>query len=279
MTYPVPGAISGKHRSTEGGRSSSASRSVVSLPRALSKLGYCSRTEAATLIEAGRVSIGGRTARSVTLRVDPARDRITVDGADIAAEAKVYLMLNKPRGLVTTRRDPQDRGTVYDCLPPDLPFLSPVGRLDKASEGLLLLTNDTGWAEYLLNPASGVPKTYHVKIDRIADTGFITGLSAPVEDGGERLSAAAVRHLRTGSRSSWIEIVLTEGRNRQVRRMVAAQGANVLRLVRVGIGTVSLGDLGKGQIRPLTREERSDIWPAEIGEDGSIRTGNGNPLR
>lgn len=130
-------------------------------------------------------------------------------------------------------------------------FFSPVGRLDKASEGLLFLTNDTKWAERLMNPASGVEKTYHVKIDIVADKRFVSALAEPVVDDGERLSAASVRLLRTSGRSSWIEIVLTEGRNRQVRRMVAARGANVLRLVRVGIGGVLLGDLGKGQTRPL----------------------------
>lgn len=271
MSYRPSGASAGKRRPPSHARLLPVPRPVVSLPRALSKLGFCSRTEATVLIEAGRVSVNGRIAISVTLRVDPSRDRIAVDGRAVAAETKIYLMLNKPRGLVTTRRDPQQRGTVYDCLPPTLPFLSPVGRLDKASEGLLLLTNDTDWADYLLNPASGVPKTYHVKIDRIADEAFIAALSAPVEEGGERLSAAAVRLLRTGSRSSWIEIVLTEGRNRQVRRMVATQGAEVLRLVRVGIGTLALNDLGKGQIRPLTDAERSGIWPAgasETGKDG-----------
>lgn len=238
-----------------------ASRPVVSLPRALSKLGFCSRTEAAALIESGRVSVDGRIARSVALRVDLGRSRILVDGAAIAAKAKVYLMLNKPRGFVTTRRDPQERLTVYDCLPPDLPFLFPVGRLDKASEGLLLLKNDTGWAEYLLNPASGVPKTYHVKIDQIAEESFIEALMHPVEDGGERLAAAAVRLLRVGGRSSWIEIVLIEGRNRQVRRMVATRGAEVLRLVRVKVGSLTLGDLGKGETRPLTVAECLKIWP------------------
>lgn len=262
MSYHPSGKGAGKRRSSPHGRSPATNRPVVSLPRALSKLGFCSRTEAVALIEAGRVSVDDRSARSVTLRVDPARSRITVDGTAISAETKFYLMLNKPRGLVTTRRDPQERGTVYDCLPSDLPFVSPVGRLDKASEGLLLLTNDTGWAEYLLNPASGVPKRYHAKIDRIADEAFISALALPVEDHGERLNAAAVRLLRTGSRSSWIEIVLTEGRNRQVRRMVAARGASVLRLVRVGIGTVVLGDLDKGQTRALTDTERTRIWPA-----------------
>jgi len=229
---------------------------IVSLPRALSKRGFCSRTEALGLIAAGRVRVDGRPALSPTLRVDLVRARIAVDGAEVAAQAKLYLMLNKPRGLVTTRRDPQARGTVYDCLPGELPFLSPVGRLDKASEGLLLLTNDTAWADHLMSPASGVPKTYHVKIDRMADAAFIAALRAPVEHDGERLSAAAVRLLRTGAKSSWIEVVLTEGRNRQVRRMVATQGAHVLRLVRTAIGGLSLGDLAKGAVRPLAPGER-----------------------
>ncbi|MGE4322730.1 MAG: pseudouridine synthase [Sphingobium sp.] len=248
------------HRSARGPAQGSAGGPahgpVVSLPRALSKLGFCSRTEARALIDGGRVRIDGRPALSPTMRVDLGRTRITVDGAAIRAEEKFYLMLNKPRGLVTTRRDPQQRGTVYDCLPDDAPFLSPVGRLDKASEGLLLLTNDTGWADHLTNPASGVPKTYHVKIDRMADDAFLAALSAPVEDGGERLSAASVRLLRTGTRSCWIEVVLTEGRNRQVRRMVSARGANVVRLVRTAIGGLPLGDLAKGQVRSLTRDER-----------------------
>lgn len=228
---------------------------VVSLPRALSKLGLCSRTEAAALIEAGRVTVDDRPARSLSQRVDLRRARIAVDGHAVIAERPIYVMLNKPRGLVTTRRDPQERGTVYDCLPSDLPFLSPVGRLDKASEGLLFLTNDTRWAEYLLNPASAVPKTYHVKIDRIADPGFLEALRAPVMDNGELLGAAAVSLLRVGEKSSWIEVVLTEGRNRQVRRMMAAGGAGVLRLVRVAIGGIALGDLAKGAIRHLTPDE------------------------
>ncbi|MGV7121323.1 pseudouridine synthase [Sphingopyxis sp. 550A] len=240
-------------------RPPSHAASTVSLPRALSKLGHCSRTEALALIEAGRVLVDGRPARSASLRVDMAKAVIAVDGGKIIAQDKIYLVLNKPRGTVTTRRDPQQRGTVYDCLPEGLPFLAPVGRLDKASEGLLFLTNDTQWAERLMNPASGVTKTYHVKIDRAADERLVSALSEPVEDDGERLSAASVRLLRTSGRSSWIEIVLTEGRNRQVRRMVAARGANVLRLVRVAIGGVSLGDLAKGQTRPLSPNEHAGV--------------------
>lgn len=235
------------------------SASTVSLPRALSKLGHCSRTEALALIDAGRVLVDGKPARSASQRVVMARAVITVDGGKVSAQSKVYLMLNKPRGIVTTRRDPQQRGTVYDCLPDGVPFLSPVGRLDKASEGLLFLTNDTLWAERLMNPASGVPKTYHVKIDRGADESLIAALAQPVEDDGECLSAASVRLLRSSPRSCWIEIVLTEGRNRQVRRMVAVCGANVLRLVRAAIGSVALGSLAKGESRPLTGDELAGL--------------------
>lgn len=231
------------------------SASTASLPRALSKLGHCSRTEALALIESGRVSVDGKPARSASQRVDLSRSTIAVDGERVAAQDSIYLMLNKPRGIVTTRRDHKQRGTVYDCLPDGLPFLSPVGRLDKASEGLLLLTNDTLWAERLMNPASLVTKTYHVKIDRPADENLVADLAQPIEDAGERLSAAAVRLLRSSARTSWLEIVLTEGRNRQVRRMVAAQGANVLRLVRVAIDGASLGDLVKGESRALTPHE------------------------
>lgn len=233
-------------------RSDPGPAGLVSLARALSKLGYCSRTEAERLVLDGRVRVDGRPARNPSLRLDMGLARIAVDGEAVSAEQRVYLMVNKPRGMVTTRHDPEGRETVYACLDGlDLPFLAPVGRLDKASEGLLFLTNDTQWAERLMNPASGVEKTYHVKIDIVADERFVSALAEPVEDDGERLGAASVRLLRTSGRSSWIEIVLTEGRNRQVRRMVAARGANVLRLVRVGIGGVLLGDLGKGQTRPL----------------------------
>lgn len=249
-----------RRNATPGGPSAvrkptTPSSHIVSLPRALSKLGYCSRTEAIRLIEEGHVTVDGRQMRRVSQRVDLTQSVLAVEGRNIAAERPVYLMLNKPRGVVTTRHDPQARGTVYDCLPPHLPYLSPVGRLDKASEGLLFMTNDTAWAEYLLNPASGVAKTYHVKIDRVADNALLAALSAPVTEGGELLSAVAVEPLRSSARSSWIEIVLTEGRNRQVRRMLAAQGAEVLRLIRVAIGDIRLGELAKGMVRHLESEE------------------------
>ena len=228
----------------------------MSLPRALSKLGLCSRTQGERLVAEGRVRVDGRVVRDPAFRVDPALARLVVDDAAVAAERKAYLMLNKPRGLVTTRDDPQGRPTVYACLTdPALPFVSPVGRLDRASEGLLLFTNDTRWAQRLLDPASHVDKTYHVQIDRVPDDALLAAMHAGVDDAGERLAAKAARLLRTGGRTAWLEVVLDEGRNRHLRRLLAALDAEVLRLVRVAVGPLALGDLPKGAVRALTPAE------------------------
>ncbi|MBZ9962630.1 rRNA pseudouridine synthase [Mesorhizobium sp. B292B1B] len=228
----------------------------VSLNRALSKLGLCSRTQAERLIADGRVRVGGKIARNASLRVDMKRDRIVVDGEEIFAERKVYLMLNKPRGLVTTRDDPLERDTVYACLEGlDLPFVSPVGRLDKASEGLLLMTNDTRFANRLMDPASHLPKTYHVQIGTVPDAAVLEALRAGVRVDGETLSANSIELLRSGGRTAWLEIVLDEGRNRHIRRLLAAHGIEVKRLIRVAIGRLPLGDLAKGTARHLTPDE------------------------
>lgn len=228
----------------------------VSLARALSKLGFCSRTQAERLIAEGRVQVGGKTVRDALLRIDPDRDRFTVDGEHVVAERKVYLMLNKPRGLVTTRDDPEGRGTVYDCLEGfDLPFVSPVGRLDKASEGLLLMSNDTRWANGLLDPASHVAKTYHVQIAAAPDEMMLERFRQGAVVDGELLSASSIALLRSGGRTAWLEIVLDEGRNRQIRRLLGAFDIEVLRLVRVAIGRLQLGELAKGKARHLTSEE------------------------
>ena len=228
----------------------------VSLNRALSKLGLCSRTQADALIAEGRVEVGGKVIRDATQRVDPDRDHIAVDGKRVVGERKVYLMVNKPRGLVTTRDDPQNRSTVYDCLEGlDVPFVSPVGRLDKASEGLLLMTNDTQWAARLLDPISGVDKLYHVQIGAVPDKAMLTKLRAGAEVGGETLKAQSIELLRSGDRNSWLAIVLDEGRNRHIRRLLDAHDVEVLRLIRVAIGRLPLGDLAKGKARHLTAEE------------------------
>jgi len=191
--------------------------------------------------------------------VHPETAAVTVDGVAVDRAAGVYLVLNKPRGLVTTRDDPQARATVYDCLDdPSLPFVAPVGRLDKASEGLLLLTNDTRWAARLTDPASHVDKTYHVQVGGLPDEAVLARLRAGVDElaTGERLSAKRIDLLRTGSRSShWLEVVLDEGRNRQIRRLLAVEGLEVKRLIRVAVGALALGDLPKGAWRHLTPGE------------------------
>ncbi|MBS0583327.1 MAG: rRNA pseudouridine synthase [Proteobacteria bacterium] len=235
------------------------------LARVLSKLGVCSRSQAQALVQAGRVRVNGRLVRDPEMPIDAARDRIAVDGAAVAAREKTYLALNKPRGYVTTARDERGRETVYDLLKlraqADAPadWLAPVGRLDKASEGLLLFTNDSAWAARLTDPASHLDKTYHVQIDALADAELLARLGAGIDDAGERLVLKSVRELRRGNKNSWLEIVLDEGRNRQIRRVLAAFGIGVLRLVRVAIGPIALGDLAKGRTRVLTDVEMQSL--------------------
>jgi 23S rRNA pseudouridine2605 synthase len=232
---------------------------TVSLPRALSKLGVCSRAEGERLVRAGRVRVNGAIARSPSLRVNPERDVFEIDGERVAHVPHVYLMLNKPRGLVTTTHDPQQRATVYECLhDADLPFVVPVGRLDKASEGLLLLTNDSRWAARLMDPASHVDRTYHVQVRGTDLPGAMARIAAGVTEAatGELLTVKSIALLRTGSRQgAWFEVVLDEGRNRQVRRIFAAVDLPVLRLVRVAIGSLVLGDLARGEWRLLDSGE------------------------
>ncbi|WP_115512399.1 pseudouridine synthase [Xanthomonas arboricola] len=232
------------------------------LARVLSKLGVCSRTEAARWIADGRVSVDARVIRDpeCPIRADQ-HEAITVDGQPLAGPARVYLMLNKPRGVVTTVRDEQGRDTVYRCFDgAGLPWIAPVGRLDKASEGLLLFSNDPQWAAAVTDPATGPDKTYHVQIDCRPGAEQLVQLQAGVIDtdpdgGGALLRAKQVRLLREGERNAWLEIVLDEGRNRQIRRLLAAVDIGVLRLVRVAIGPLPMGELGKGAWRMLSAEE------------------------
>ncbi len=232
------------------------------LARALSKQGVCSRTEAARWVVAGRVSVDGRVVRDPEFPVAGRERGIAVDGRALAPPARIYLMLNKPRGLVTTVRDEQGRDTVYRCLQnAALPWLAPVGRLDKASEGLLLFSNDTGWSSRIADPQTGPDKTYHVQVGGLPDDALMAALKAGVIDAGERLHARDARVLRHGARNAWLEIVLEEGRNRQIRRLLAAFDLPVLRLVRVSIGPLALGDLPKGEWRPLSDDEVKALAP------------------
>jgi 23S rRNA pseudouridine2605 synthase len=226
------------------------------LARALASLGIMSRTSAAQAIAAGRVSVNGAAVLDPEARVSPERDRLALDGRPVIAAAPRYLALNKPRGLVTTARDEHHRATVYACLPDAQDgWMAPVGRLDKASEGLILFTNDTRWADRVLSPESGLAKVYHVQIGRHLSEPEISRLCAGVMLDGRLARAEKVQVLRRGEKTCWLEIVLRQGLNRQIRRMLQALDAEVLRLVRVAIGPVQLGDLPKGQSRPLTDSE------------------------
>lgn len=226
------------------------------LARALSKLGYCSRREAELLIQAGRVQIDSSVCRRIDQTVDAARSVISVDGIPVRRVPLVYVILNKPRGLVTTTADERGRETVFRCLEGSgLPRLVPVGRLDQASEGLLLLTNDTLWANGITEPGSGCLKTYHVHVDRQPTAEFLRQLESGIEVDGEFLRVVRASTVRVGERHSWLELVLDEGRNRHLRRLLAAFGVDVLQLVRIEIGKLRLGSLPKGQWRHLTPEE------------------------
>ncbi len=241
---------------------------TVSIARALSKLGICSRADGERLVNAGRVRVDGAIVRDVSLRVRPETARIAVDAETVTRAERVYVALNKPRGLVTTRHDPAGRATIYDCLTdPALPFLAPVGRLDKASEGLLLLTNDSRWSAQLLAPSSHIDKTYHVQVRGLLDATTVARVTAGVVEpvSGERLFAKHVSLLRVGSRSSsWLEIVLDEGKTRHIRRLLACLDIEVLRLVRVSIGALTLGVLAKGAWRLLDAHEVALLRPARI---------------
>ena len=230
----------------------------IGLARVLSKRGLCSRTQASAWIAAGRVQVDGRVVRDPEFPTIAGRHRIAVDGRGIdeAAPQAIHVMLNKPRGLVTTASDEQGRDTVYRCFDgADLGFIAPVGRLDKASEGLLLFTNDPQWAARITSPDSGPDKTYHVQVDCIPDETMLAAMQAGVACEGETLQAKSVSLLRAGEKNAWLEVVLDEGRNRQIRRLLAALDIGVLRLLRAAIGTLQLGELPKGQWRPLTAEE------------------------
>jgi len=180
-----------------------------------------------------------------------------VAGKRVDAAKKIYLMMNKPRGIVTTASDEKGRETVYSLLPKELEWVGPVGRLDQASEGLLLLTNDSEWAARVTDPRTHLDKTYHVQLGIVADGGMLERLVCGVTtESGEVLRAKEARVVRLGGKNSWVELVLDEGKNRQIRRMFDGLDVEVLRLVRVSIGPLRLGDLAKGEHRAVRAEEK-----------------------
>ncbi len=260
----------------------------VQLHRALSKLGFCSRTQAITLIKEGKVQVNGRVTNGPLTWVDTDVDIIKVAGAgskqvsmpreknggkrenraseipqQLRSPAKVYWMLHKPKGYITTRDDEKKRRTIYDLLPKSISWIFPVGRLDMDSEGLLLLTNDGPWGQRLLDPVSHIEKEYLVwiasgeNLNRFDHERLEEGV---VLEGIRTLPCVISRKEdevecdSQDGRECW-SIVISEGRNRQVRKMFELLGYNVKRLMRVRIGSVVLGDLKSGELRELTRKE------------------------
>jgi len=230
-------------------------RPLKTLERVLSKAGLGSRSEARRWVGEGRVKVNGRVAGNPDQWVDLERDRITVDDRPLEQAARTYLLLHKPVGYLTTYRDPQQRKTIYDLLPDRDRYLFPVGRLDLDTSGLLILTNDTEFAERLTNPDYKVPKTYLVKASKHLRDDDLDRLREGVELRDGQTRPAVVRRLREPGGKTVFEITITEGRNRQVRRMVEALGAKVLTLVRTAIGPLAIGELPIGRTRELTAEE------------------------
>ncbi|RMH93546.1 rRNA pseudouridine synthase [Lysobacter pythonis] len=236
-------------------------RRRVGLARVLSKRGVCSRSQAAAMVRDGRVVVRGRVVRDPESPTLETEDAISIDGQPLAPPVACWLMLNKPRGLLTTVCDERGRDTVYRCFEgAGLGWIAPVGRLDKASEGLLLFSNDPEWAARITDPERGPDKTYHVQVAGIPGAAELRRMHEGIDDAGECLRVASASLLRRGDRNAWLEIVLDEGRNRQIRRLLTGLDFEVLRLVRVAVGPLRLGDLGKGEWRELAHDEAMSLF-------------------
>ncbi len=234
---------------------STGDRPIKTLERVISKAGLGSRTEARKWIGAGRVKVNGRVEGDPNRWIDLERDTVTFDDKPIEQSEPVYLLLHKPTGYLTTYRDPEGRKTIYDLLPDRDRYLFPVGRLDMDTSGLLILTNDTAFAERMTNPEYHVPKTYVVKASRFLSDELLDRLRNGIELRDGMTRPAIVSRLRDPGGKTVFEITITEGRNRQVRRMVEALEAKVVSLTRIAIGSVQLGELAVGETRALTKEE------------------------
>jgi 23S rRNA pseudouridine2605 synthase len=232
------------------------SNSSITLDRVLSRYGHASRSESREMITGGRIKVNGRVVRDPDCWVNPERDIFHLDGARLVPARKVYALFYKPKGVITSHGDPGERETIYEYLKDMRGWVSPVGRLDKDTSGLLLLTNDTEFADFVTNPGSRVPKTYIVKLSGLMDDATIARLAAGIEmRRGDFARPESVRRMEDRGKYTWLEIVLTEGKNREVRRMVEAVGFKVLKLVRTRIGLLTLEGLEVGKWRELRRGE------------------------
>jgi 23S rRNA pseudouridine2605 synthase len=235
------------------------------LDRVLSQAGLGSRTEARRWIGEGRVAVDGKTIQTPDAWVDADRQSVTFDGRPLRAASKIYLLLYKPKGYLATARDPEGRPTIYDLLSDVKEKVAYAGRLDLDTSGLLVLTNDTPFADFISSPDSHVPKTYLVKSSLLLTDDQLDRLRQGIELSDGVTRPAEVTRVRNSARFTFFEIAITEGRNRQVRRMVEALGAKVLKLVRVKIGKIAIADLQIGKYRPLTEREVRELMPGRAG--------------
>ncbi len=234
-------------------------RTLKTLDRVLSKAGLGSRTEARGWIGSGRVRVNGKIVQTPDRWVDVQKDKVTLDGKLVKSLDRRYILLYKPKGYITSYRDPQRRPTVYSLIPEVDQFVGTVGRLDLDTSGLLLLTNDNDLSEAMTNPEHQLPKTYLVKAAALLSDEQLRSLALGVELADGPTRPAVVARIRDSAKHTFLEITITEGRNRQVRRMIEAIGSKVLKLVRTRIGPLSLEGLQIGQWRELTKEEVANV--------------------
>lgn len=238
------------------GATTMKSKTAMTLDRTLSRFGAGSRTEARKAIRDGRLKVNGRIVRDPECWVHSDEDVIHLDGQRLKPARRIYLLFYKPKGVITSHGDPEGRRTVYEYLGDAGKWVFPVGRLDKDTSGLLLLTNDTDFADFVLSPQSRVPKTYLVKLSGLLPDETIRRLQSGIQmKRGDWAKPLGVRRLEDRGKYTWLEVILTEGKNREVRRMVEAVGLKALKLVRTSIGPLTLDGLEVGKWRKLTPAE------------------------
>lgn len=225
------------------------------LQKYLAEAGVASRRASEEFILAGRVTVNGQIVQTLGTKIRPGEDRIEVDGQPVRARRKLYFALNKPPGFLCTRKDPLERRTVADLLPREWQHLTSVGRLDRDSEGLLFLTNDGQFSLHLTHPRYGIRKIYRATVEGRVASPMLKRFLAGIEDAGETLKAEKARIISANNSHSVVELELAEGRNREVRRLFASQELNVIRLQRIQIGRIKLGELPVGKWRSLTEPE------------------------
>jgi 23S rRNA pseudouridine2605 synthase len=228
---------------------------LVRLQKFLSEAGVASRRASEEIITAGRVAVNRRVVVELGSKVDPEKDSVTVDGTPVKPKRKLYIALNKPRGYLSSRTDPQDRRTVHSLLPKEWANLFTVGRLDMDSEGLIFLTNDGEFSLHLTHPRYGIRKKYLVMVEGRVDPAILPKLTRGVVHGGERLKAEKARILKTSNAQTILELELAEGKYREVRRLFESQAVTVAALKRVQIGPIKLGELPSGKWRTLSQTE------------------------